>query len=520
MIGLVFEGVLIAALAGLALKVILDYAETEAEISWPEYFLGLLVISLVLTPLIVWSGLSVAKSNNLKFNEYRNGWELQAIAEPIECTRDGPCWYEYDCDPYIVMVSYECMCSTDKDGHETCSTCWRPETRYHDCPYVTVETSYYVQTTLSNHTIAEHRLPANPGSSRWEPYRRVSLPQYIIDKAGVGEPPFWKAVDDRVRAGRPGPVTARATYDNYILASDSTILAQYSGVVEKLLAEKMLPKLSSDIYSYYMANKAYSAGINLRADMKSWSERVAYLDAALGPELQGDLHLVLVNDADLRKAGSTPDEYILALKAYWQNPKYFEKNALSKNAIVAVVGTKDGQSVNWSRAITGMPLGNERMLTEIRNGLEGVDFTPDAVVGNIRGYFAVYGKKVKSAEETSGRLSSIIWGRQLPETRFRRVSMTAKDPDDFGRGFTYLANEVKLTNFQRGMILFLSLLGCGAVWLAAVIHGRRDLRNNPKPFDVNRIEGWWKSQWRETRTWLRVQGSNIADKFGRKRRQQ
>lgn len=519
MSGLIFQGILIAAIVGLAIKILLDYQRNDLEITWGEYGLGLLVISFVLIPLIVWAGWSVSRSSNLSFNEYRNGWELQAVAEPVQCSRDGPCWYEYDCDPYTVMVAYDCLCTTDKDGHTSCSTCYRPETRYHDCPYVTMETSYYVKTMLGDHTIAEHRFPENPFNQRWEPERGVSLPQYVVDRAGVGEPQFWKAVDVRVRAGRPGPVTARASYDNYILASDSTILNQYSGAVEKLLAGKMLPELSHGLYDYYLARKAYAVGPTLHVDVGAWSEKVAYLNAALGPELQGDLHVVLVHDVDLGKVGSTPDEYVLALKAYWQNPKYFKKDALSKNTIVVVVGTKDDKSVSWARATTGMPLGNERMITEVRNTFPNVPFTPEAVIGGIRGYFEVYGQKVKSEPEVKGCLYSIIWGWGLKETRFRRVSMSAKDPDDFGQGFRYLANEIQLTGFQHGMILFLSLLGCGVVWFAAAAHGIRDSRNNSGPFDANRIEEWWKSQWRETQTWVRVQKTNIADKVGRRETQ-
>ncbi|OGN30666.1 MAG: hypothetical protein A3I26_03520 [Candidatus Yanofskybacteria bacterium RIFCSPLOWO2_02_FULL_43_10] len=515
MTGLIFQGILIAALAGLAIKFFLDYQRNNLEITWGEYGLGLLAISFVLTPLIVWAGWSVVRSSNLSFNEYRNGWELQAVAEPVQCARDGPCWHEYDCDPYIVMVSYQCNCTTDKDGRSSCSTCWRPETRYHDCPYVTVETSYSVQTTLGSYTIAEHRFPENPQSHRWRTSKNI--PQYVIDRVGVSEPQFWQAADVRVRAGKPGPVTARASYDNYILASDSTILNQYSGEVEKLLAVKMLPELSHGLYDYYMARKAYSVGPTLRVDTGAWSEKVAYLNAALGSELQGDLHVVLIHDADLRKVGSSPDEYALTLKAYWQNTKHFQKDALSKNTIVVVVGTKDGESVSWVRAMIGMPLGNERMITEIRNSLVGVPFLPEAVIGGIRGHFEIYGQKVKSSQEVNGRLGSIIWGRELKETRFRRVSMSSKDPDDFGQGFRYLANEIQLTWFQHGMILFLSLLGCGVVWYAAAAHGIRDPRNHSGPFDVNRIKKWWKSQWREMRAWIRVQKTSIADKVGGRR---
>ena len=276
--------------------------------------------------------------------------------------------------------------------------------------------------------------------------------------------------------------------------------------------------LSCNVYDFYVAQKAYVVG-SLRTDGNKWSEMVAYENAALGSELQGDLHLVLVSDADLRKISIHPDEYVLALKAYWQNPKYFNKDALRKNAIIVVIGTSDGKTVSWGRATTGMPLGNERMITEIRNSFEGVSFTPESVIGSIRGYFEVYGQKVKSDHEVKGRLDSVIWGLELKETRFRRVSMSANDPDDFGQGFKYLANEIQLTGFQHGMILFFALLGCSGVWWIATVHGTRDPRNHDGPFNINDIESWWKSQWRQTKIWMRDQKNNIAGKAsGRKSR--
>lgn len=515
MSSLILEAVMIAAFAGLVIKLILDYQKNDLEITWAEYWLGLAGISLVLVPLITWAGWSLAASSNLSFNEYKNGWELEAVANHIQCSRDGPCWYEYDCDPYIVMVAYSCNCTTDKNGSTSCDTCYRPETRYHDCPYVIVETSYDVRTTLGDFSIAKHRFPENPDGHRWR--SAESVPTSVVDRAGVGDPPFWTKVNKRVRAGRPGPVTQRGSYDNYILASDSTILNQYSGVVDHLLSAKMMPLLSKDVHDFYSATKVYFVG-SLSADRDLWTEKVAYVNAALGSELQGDLHLVLINDSDLRKTGSNPDEYLLALRAYWQNPKYFQKDALSKNTIVVIVGTKDSATVSWARALTGMPLGNERMVVEIRNSLEGTEFTPEAVVGNIRGYFEVYAQRVMNAHEASGKLDSILWGLNLKETRFRRISMTAKDHDDIGTGFEYLANEIKLTDFQRGMILFVSLLGCLGVWLAAAVHGIRDPRKHSAPLDLNRIEEWWKSQWRETRLWAIALGHNLADKVGKRRK--
>jgi len=504
MIGLIIQAVLIAAIVGIVAKLILDYVR-QMEITWGEYGLGLTVISFVLVPLVVWAGWSTAKGSNLSFNEFKNGWELEAVRQPIICTRDGPCWYEYDCDPYL--VAYSCNCKTDKNGSTDCDTCYRTE--YHSCPYVTVENNFVVRTTLGNFTIARHRFPDDPHRNRWEPYRRERLPQSVIDRAGVGAPVFWQQASARVKAGRPGPVTMRSTYDNYILASDSTILTQYSGVVDNLKAKNMLPPVSKEIYGHYSERKAYRVGSIPNINIDPWIDKLSYANAALGSEMQGDMHVVLVFDPDLRKAGSNPDEYALALKAYWQNPKNFRDDTLSKNAIVVIIGTEDGRVVSWARAFTGMPLGNERMTTEVRNGLTGASFSSEEIIGNIRAYFEVYAQSVKSDHERRGRLGSIVWGLADPVSRFKRISMTANDSSDTGQGFTYLANEITLTGFQRGMILTFAFLGCAAVWFVAAANGIRDRRSYSGPFDFNHIEAYWRNQWTCTKVWVSSTIANI-----------
>src|SRR5262249_8758701 len=154
-------------------------------------------------------------------------------------------------------------------------------------------------------------------------------------------------------SGNPGPVTAREDYDNYILASQSSILHKFSGSIDQYKKDGVLPKISHDILSPYYASRVYFVGVNPPGD---WQWYINKYDAALGVSLQGDLHLVIV---DANKVGS-PDDYSQALIAYWQSQE-FGKDALSKNGIVVVVGTKDGQTVAWARAGTGMPVGNEAL---------------------------------------------------------------------------------------------------------------------------------------------------------------
>src|SRR3989344_7792271 len=102
--------VLAAAAAGLIVKWFLDNSRSGKEITWTEFAVGMVAIVLVIVPLSIYSGNKIAKANNLSFNQFLNGWETKARPIQIQCTRDGPCRHEYDCDPYIVMVPYSCNC--------------------------------------------------------------------------------------------------------------------------------------------------------------------------------------------------------------------------------------------------------------------------------------------------------------------------------------------------------------------------------------------------------------------------
>jgi len=466
MLWLAFWAVVIAAGAGLVVKFVLDRRGSDAEITWVEYAVGMVIIAAVITPIVFTVGWSMAKANKLTFNEYWNGWELEATRQDVACTKDGSCLYEYSCEPYIVIRS---STSCDDDG---CTTTFYPETEYHSCPYVTVETSYYVKTTLGDYTIAEYRFPDNPNGNRWTATSdfKPSIPQHIIDRAGVGIPPFWAAAKARIDAGRPGPVTKRMEYDNFLLASDKTILRQYSGEIDRYLEAGLLPPVQSKVHTWYLADKVYFVGYT-PDDSEAWQDAAGYLNAALGTELQGDLHLVIVGAQAV-----DPDEYVLALKAYWQDPEVFGRDTLSKNGIIVVVGTRDGETVEWVRSITGMPLGNEPMIVAIRN-VKGIPLTPAAVVGAVEGEFYT---KVRDDGTTKlavrglhdgGALEKILWGLDDAAAKFVRISMTANDVEDVGLGFSYLYGEIEPTGGQKFGIFFVTFLGAVGVWWAAAAIG-------------------------------------------------
>lgn len=456
----------VSMLVGLVWKLILDYQNSDFEITWPEYVIGGVVVGLLFAIVGVNIGWNMAWNNKVTYHEYWNGWELQAVVQETTCTRDGACYHEYSCDPYLVTETYDCNC--DDDG---CDTCTRTVTKYHDCPYATTEYTHVIKTSIGDYTINDHIFSTNPAEWR--------IGSGILDSVQRGPSQIWLDAKARCEAGTPGPVTARMNYENLILASDSTILKQYSDQIDAYLNAGLLPDLQRGVRDWYYADKVYFVGYT-PTNPFAWQWTHANFNAAFGTELQGDLHLVIVQ-SDF--ASANPDAYITALKAYWQNPEVWDKDAISKNSVIVVLGTTDGQTVAWARAITGMPLGNEMMATVIRDRMKGVALTPEAVLGTVQGEFYVktyddgsQKTKVLGIGE-DGILRRIMWGMDDSASKFARVSMSADDADDVGTGFNYLASEIKPSGGTQVWIVIISvILSCVVWYMVAYMFGEREHR--------------------------------------------
>lgn len=437
MIGTIILALVLCAAVGLIVRYITD------EISWTEYAIVTLILCPLVAGAIVGIGWNMAKKNLAEYHEYWNGWEMLAHVVEVMCTRDGPCIREYSCDPYT--VTYSCNC--DDDG---CSTCTRTE--YHDCPYATKEYDYYIDTTLGQYAVGLGHFAPNP-----IPWRSRSIP----DGVPRGAPEIWIQAKTRIEAGVPGPVTKRMDYDNMILASDNTLLKAWSDDIDVLLDAGWLPDLERSVHTFYYADKVSFIGYEPENPV-AWQNALSYLNAALGTERQGDLHLVIVQGLPV-----SPDTYINALKAYWQNPERFGKDAISKNSVIVAVGTGDGYTVGWARAETGMPLGNDAFITRIKSEMKGVPLTPEGVIGVVCGEFYENGSskvKVRGAR-SGGALANLLWDDVYG---FVRVSMSGDDPDDVGLGFRDLWYEIEPTVGQRIVMVLLSLVLCCSGWWIAM----------------------------------------------------
>ncbi len=463
--------VIAALLAGLVVKFGLDFFESDHRISWAEFGIGAAIIIVVLAPSIGFLGWHLSKAEVLRHHEYWNGWELVAYREDITCEEDGSCRYSYDCHPYLVYVSQTCS-TTDSNGNTSSYECGHYETRYHQCPYVDMETNFIIQTTLGDYTISAHRFPDNPQAHRWD--RGEEIPDSVIASAETGIPQFWADAKRRIDSGWPGPVTARRDYDNYILASDHTILKQYSSDIERFQRQKLLPPVTSDVHDFYLADKVHFVGWTPK-DATAWQDALNRLNAALGVELQGDVQIVIIHSSVV---DNDKDSYTFALKAYWQDKKVFGKDVMSKNGIGIVIGTTDGTTVSWARAFTGMPLGNEHLLVALESGLKGQPLSPAPLIGGIKTSTSAVndpGKQESRIVVRSthwGAIASILWGDHDQSTRFTRISMGGKgDTGGHGSGFMYLKSEIVPTDSQKSWISWIIFFVSCCVWAGAAVIG-------------------------------------------------
>jgi hypothetical protein len=339
---------------------------------------------------------------------------------------------------------------------------------------VNAEHTYVVSTTLGDYTISDHRLPENPNANRWtDTYDYEGwIPDWVIQQAGTGIPPLWQAAKDRLDNNNPGPATKTNNYNNYILAADYSLLQASSPNIERFSNLGIMPTIarpSNSVYDFYRANKVYFVNWN-PTDANAWYEASMRFNGAFGGDLQGDLHLVIINSRD---AANEPDAYTNALKSWWQNPEVWGDDTFAKNGYLVIVGTSDGLTVDWARATTGMPEGNYESQIWIRDHMKGTALTPVAILGNISGevYVRDDGKtKVRTLHSgTPGFLESVLFGLDEEITKFIRVSMSADDPEDVGTGFLYLDSRIEPKDGQKHLIVAITFVIGLMVWFALAV---------------------------------------------------
>lgn len=403
-----------------------DHALTKTE-----FLIGSILTCAVIAPLTVMAGTAIAQDNSSSYKEFWSGMEKEAVMTTVECTKDGSCSHTYQCDPYFVTVPKTRTVSDGKGGTRT-ETYTVTETRYHDCPYVTHENTFTVTDTMGEkYVMGGSWFPENPQDHVW---RGSGAERTHLPNIPTGQPTLWVEAKNRIDSGNHGGTTKVVEYQNLILASQSDIYDRYSDAIDDYKSQNMMPSVQTKTYDHYKADKVYLMGGLQLENERKWQEELARLNAHVGPDLGGDVHVVMVPSGSI----ANPDEYTAAIGAYWQSPE-LGKNTLSKNGVVVVMGVNSG-NVAWTRAFTGMPMGNE-----------GLEVTAREV------------KNVK-ADPSILRVDGLLGGKIMND--FERVPMEE---------FSYLKDSIPIGFWSKFWIITVATVlsaGCWVAMLALDIQSR------------------------------------------------
>lgn len=467
--------VAIAALIGLGAKFALDkmnekdgYGEALV-ISWPEFASVALVMALIIVPATLVVGKKLSVANIVTYEQFLNGAQTQVHDDVVTCygghsgssasAGQSNCQDTYISGSYSWEESYTVQVCSGSGTGRSCHSETRYRTEYADIytPYATREHTYSIDSSFGfkankSYTFPGVYLDANPAA-----YGGRSIPANLYR----GAPKEWITAKQRIAAGNPLPVTALASYDNYILASHDEAIKAYSNNIDQYQKAKLLPDFAAGIMTNPVsgaydsqARKVAFVGVTPK-DEQAWQDSVMQFNAAFGTKLQGDLHVVIVNDTKVSASDAVP--YLNALKAYWQGPHY-AKRAIAKNAVILVLGT-DGTKVSWAQATTGMPNGNELMAQYVHDNLPGTALTPQAIFGSPR--TVIHGKK---ATVSLGTKQGVFENIAFTKAPFARASMSCDSKDDTCVGYKDMVDTIQPKTSQKVVMLVITSVIALALW--------------------------------------------------------
>jgi hypothetical protein len=367
------------------------------------------------------------------YHQFLNGSIVKTDVKERTCHKNGSCHKMYDCD--CVMVPHY---STDSDGKTTVTY----EEECDSCPYVTKEYYYSAEDSLGEeYTFGGVHFATNPVP--WSRFHSLAA----VSNVPRGAPPRWQHARNALAAGDSDPVTVTGTYENYVLGSEDNILKAASTDIGLLQSKHLLPdhtrNLQDPVYNDWNADKVMFVGFKPN-NAAMWQNELMHFNAALGTLKQGDLHIVAIKASAVPVS---PEDYLNALKAYWQSD--LGKYALPKNGIVLVLGVDDtGSTIQWSRATTGMPTGNGPMLVSLGTELTDTPFTPDAVLGHTK---ATKVNFVEKEGKTKARVDYQIGLGKAAQTimvefPFKRACMACDDPGEAAiNGYVDLTSMIPLS---------------------------------------------------------------------------
>lgn len=185
--------------------------------------------------------------------------------------------------------SYDCFCTTDKNGHRSCSTCYEH----------TNDWDWRVDTTLG--------------------------PFYIsrVDRRGSEMPERWAQVK------MYEPVAFESSYTNYVKAApDSLFHLALANVYKGKIPNYPAP------YDYHRIDRVIPVGVKI-PDLALWNESVSNQLRTLGDKKQVNIVTVITNQKE---------SYGDALQAAWIGGK--------KNDVTVVIGTENYPEIKWVKVFS------------------------------------------------------------------------------------------------------------------------------------------------------------------------
>ncbi len=477
--------VCIALALGLLAKFILDALTVtgtrgqQLSVSWPEYGSVSVVMTLIIVPVVLAIGNSMSIDNILRYEQFVNGVETVAGTTVTKCYEGhsgnslaagySNCEHTYRSGTYHWQERHTyTTCTTDSKGNSDCTehVYYTTETGYIYTPFVTKEYHYFIDASAGK----GGDFPRFNFDTVYAAQDAVKFRSKVAIPASVprGAPADWLDAKQHLDGGDARSVTMISSYDNYILASDDKILKAFGGDLERYKKAGLLPDLAAGIMTDPIsgptnthADKVAFVDVNT-LDKPQMQKAVMRFNAALGMKLQGDLHVVFVNSDTI--GSNQAVGYTTALKAYWQSPA-FAKRAIAKNGIILVIGVKDSK-VDWARATTGMPFGNEGMAKWVEDWLPGHDLDPRTLFGEPRTVIkpgvtaeAFTSDDVKVTLSTPrGALEEIVFEK----APFDRARMSCDDNKCVG--YEHLLDKIEPTGTQKTWMVVVTAIFALMLW--------------------------------------------------------
>lgn len=478
--------VCIALALGLMAKFVLDTRIITGSrgqlfaVSWAEFGAVAAIMTIVITPVVLVAGNKMSIDNILRYEQFVNGVETVADVDVTTCYEghsgnSRSAGYS-NCDYSHVTSSYTweephttTTCTSDAKGNSTCttSTYYTTETGYIYTPFATKEFRFYVDASAGKGGDFPRHYYNTVYVAKDAARFRSNVP--IPASVPRGAPADWLDAKQHLVDGDARPTTMISSYDNYILASDDKILKAFGGDLARYKKAGLLPDLAANITTdpisgptHTHADKVAFVGVT-SINKPQMQNAVMRFNAALGMTLQGDLHVVFVDSNTI--GANQAVNYTTALKAYWQGPT-FAKRAIAKNGIILVIGVKDSK-VDWARASTGMPFGNESMAKWVEDWLPGQDINPRTLFGEPRTVIkpGVTAETFKSSDvkvtlsTPRGALEEIMFEK----APFSRARMSCDDNKCVG--FKHLIDKIEPTGTQKTWMVVVTAVLALMLWL-------------------------------------------------------